>query len=97
MRDFSSDVKLVTVRAFDGPRASLDAELARNVLKKEGILSALQGDLAAQVGPLHFGISGVQLLVREEDAARANDVLEALENMEAALPEDESPELPEKT
>ena len=83
---FAPDVRLVTVRTFHGPTASMDAELARNVLKEEGILSALPGDTGAEVIP---GIDVVQLLVREEDAARAAEILAAFENAEAELPEDE--------
>ncbi len=90
--EFTPDVKLVTVRTFRGPTASMDAELARNVLKEEGIPSALPGDIAGEVMP---GIDVVQLLVREEDAARAAEILEAFENAEAELPEDDSPESPE--
>ena len=86
---FTPDAKLVTVRTFHGPTASMDAELARNVLKEEGILSALPGDTGAEVIP---GIDVVQLLVRKEDAARAEEILEAFEGAEAELPEDESPE-----
>jgi hypothetical protein len=86
---FARDAELVTVRTFRGPTASMDAELARNVLKEEGILSALPGDTGAEVIP---GIDVVQLLVREEDAARAEEILEAFENAEAELPEDDAPE-----
>jgi hypothetical protein len=86
---FAPDAKLVTVRTFHGPTASMDAELVRNVLKEEGILSALPGDTGAEVIP---GIDVVQLLVRKEDAARAEEILEAFEGAEAELPEDESPE-----
>ncbi len=90
--EFAPDVKLVTVRTFHGPTASMDAELARNVLKEEGILSALPGDTGAEVIP---GIDVVQLLVREEEAARAGEILEAFENAEAELPEDDPGESPE--
>jgi hypothetical protein len=88
---FAPDVKLVTVRTFHGPTASMDAELERNVLKEEGILSALPGDTGAEVIP---GIDVVQLLVREEDAARADEILAAFENAEAEVPENEPGELP---
>lgn len=87
--EFAPDAKLVTVRSFHGPTASMDAELAQNVLKEEGIPSALPGEIAGEVMP---GIDVVQLLVREEDAARAAEILSAFENSEAELPEDESPE-----
>ena len=87
---FSSEVNLVTVRTFHGPTASMDAELARNVLKEEGILSALPGDTGAEVIP---GIDVVQLLVREQDAARADEILAAFEHAEAQFPEvEETPD-----
>jgi len=89
---FDADAKLVAVRTFRGPTASMEAELARNVLKEEGILSALPGDTGAEVIP---GIDLVHLVVREEDAARAEQILEAFENTNAELLESDSPESPE--
>lgn len=89
---FDSDAKLVAVRTFRGPTASMEAELARNVLKEEGILCALPGDTGAEVIP---GIDLVHLVVREEDAARAEQILEAFENANAELLESDSPESPE--
>ena len=89
---FDADAKLVAVRTFRGPTASMEAELARNVLKEEGILSALPGDTGAEVIP---GIDLVHLLVREEDAARAEQILEAFENANAELLESDAPESPE--
>jgi hypothetical protein len=68
-----SEIKLVPVRAFSGGTASLDAEVARNVLAAEGIECVLPGDMAAVTIP----VLGVQLLVREEDAPRAAELLEA--------------------
>jgi hypothetical protein len=68
-----SESKLVPVRAFSGGTASLDAEVARNVLAAEGIESVLPGEMAAVTIP----VLGVQLLVRAEDAARAAEILEA--------------------
>lgn len=68
-----SQIKLVPLRVFSGGTASLDAELARNVLAAEGIESLLPGDIAAATIP----VLGVQLLVREEDAPRAAELLEA--------------------
>jgi len=89
---FDSDAKLVAVRTFRGPTASMEAELARNVLKEEGILCALPGDTGAEVIP---GIDLVHLVVREKDAARAEQILEAFENANAELLESDSPESPE--
>jgi hypothetical protein len=68
-----SQIKLVPVRVFSGGTASLDAELARNVLAAEGIESMLPGDIAAETIP----VLEVQLLVREQDAQRAAELLEA--------------------
>jgi hypothetical protein len=68
-----SEMKLVPVRIFSGGTASLDAELARNVLAAEGIESVLPGDIAA--GTI-LGLQA-QLLVREDDAQRAAELLEA--------------------
>jgi hypothetical protein len=90
--EFAPDAKLLAVRAFRGPTASLEAELAQNVLKEEGIPSALPGDTGAEVIP---GIDVVQLLVREEDAARAGEILKAFENADAELLEGDSPDSPE--
>jgi hypothetical protein len=87
--EFAPDARLVSVKSFRGPTASMEAELARNVLKEEGIPSALPGDTGAEVIP---GIDVVQLLVREEDAARAEAILKAFESADAELLESDSPE-----
>lgn len=68
-----SEMKLVPVRVFSGGTASLDAELARNVLAAEGIESVLPGDIAAETIP----VLEVYLLVRQEDAQRAAETLGA--------------------
>jgi len=67
------EIKLVPVRVFSGGTASLDAELARNVLAAEGIESVLPGDIAAETIP----VLEVYLLVRQEDAQRAAEILGA--------------------
>jgi Putative prokaryotic signal transducing protein len=87
--ELAPDSRLVSVRSFHGPTASLDAELARNVLKEEDIPCALPGNTGAEVIP---GIDVVQLLVREEDAARAEEILKAFENSDAQLLESDSPQ-----
>lgn len=69
----STEPKLVRVRSFMGPAAQLDAELARNILDAAGIPSALPGGVMADVLP---GVDVVQLLVREEDAQEAEEILE---------------------
>ena len=80
-----SKVKLVPVRVFSGGTASLDAELARNVLAAEGIESVLPGDIAAETIP----VLGVQLLVREGDAERAAELLEAYFDTQGESPDSE--------
>ena len=72
MRD-ESQIKLVPVRAFSGGTARVDAELAQNILAAEGVECVLSCDIAA--GAI-LGLQ-VQLLVREDDAERAAELLEA--------------------
>jgi hypothetical protein len=65
---------LVAVRTFHGPTAQLDADLARNILQEEHIPAVLPGETSAEILP---GIDTVQLLVREQDAAQASEILKA--------------------
>lgn len=86
------DVKLVPARIFTGSTAQLDAELARNILQSQGIPSALSGEGMADP----FPVTEVHLLVREDDAAHAERVLE--EYLDADVPataEDADPENPQ--
>jgi hypothetical protein len=69
--DEDPSVKIVRIRTFSGPTASLDAGLARNILKARGISSILGGEASAEMLP----VLEVSLLVREEDVDRAADVL----------------------
>lgn len=79
--EIAPDAELVRVRTFSGPTASLDAELAQNILQTQGIACALPGEGHAEILP---GIDVVQLLVRKEDAARAEEILKSyLDNPEA--------------
>jgi len=64
-------VKTVTIRVFSGGTASLDAGLARKLLHARGIPSILGGETSAEMLP----VLEVSLLVREEDADRAADIL----------------------
>ncbi len=92
---FTPDATLVTVRTFHGPTASLDAELARNVLKEEGIACALRGDTGAETIP---GLDVAELMVREEEEARASEILAAFfESPASALPGDDASEPPENS
>lgn len=69
--DEDAEVKIVRVRTFSGGTASLDASLARNLLRARGIRSVLGGETSAEVLP----VLEVSLLVREEDADRAAEIL----------------------
>ena len=64
-------VKIVRIRVFSGGTASLDANFARNLLRARGIPSVLGGEASAEVLP----VLEVSLMVREEDAERAADIL----------------------
>ncbi|HEV2351528.1 MAG TPA: DUF2007 domain-containing protein [Terriglobia bacterium] len=80
------DAELVTVRTFSGPTGSMDAELAQNILQTQGIPCALPGEGHAEVLP---GIDVVHLLVRKEDAGRAEEILKSyLDNPEGFTDED---------
>jgi len=67
-----SDAGLVIVRTFLNP---FDAELAKSALEAADIQSIVQADDAGDVQPGLWVGRGVELLVRTEDAARANEVL----------------------
>lgn len=87
--DESTDVpaKLARVRTFSGPTAHMDAILAKNILEAEGIQSLLPGEFSAEALP---GVDMVQLLVREEDAAEAAEILETfLDNPPEAAANDQ--------
>lgn len=64
-------VKIVRIRTFSGATASLDASLARNLLRARGIRSVLGGETSAEMLP----VLEVSLLVREEDAETAAGIL----------------------
>jgi hypothetical protein len=72
-----SDVHFVPVRVFQGLHAQFQVDLARNVLEAEGIPCTVRGDLGAGLIP---GVDAVQLLVREEDRARASELVEEVLN-----------------
>ena len=79
------DVKLVPARIFNGTTAQMDAELARNILQTQGIPSAFSGEGLADP----FPVMEVHLLVREEDAVRAEEVLrEYLDTPAPAVPDE---------
>jgi hypothetical protein len=65
---------LVVVRTF-GNR--IDADLARGALEAADIDSMIRSDDAAGLRPAMTLTNGVQLIVRAEDAERANEILGA--------------------
>lgn len=82
-------VKLVPLRIFAGGTAQLDADLARNILQSQGIPCLLQGESSAEVLP----VLDVPLLVREEDAERAERILrDYLDANVPPVPEEGAPE-----
>ena len=81
------DVKLVPARIFTGATAPMDAELARNILQTQGIASTISGEGLAEP----FPVAEVHLLVREEDAAHAERILQDYLDTEAAAPEEPDP------
>jgi hypothetical protein len=66
-----SDADLVIVRTFLN---TFDAELAKSALEAAEIQSMIQADDAGG-NATGLWMSGVELLVRAEDAARADEVL----------------------
>lgn len=72
--DLTTDknARLVPVRVFAGGTAQMDADLARNILNSQGIACILQGEILAEVLP----VLDVPLLVRQEDAERAERILQ---------------------
>jgi Putative prokaryotic signal transducing protein len=69
-----SEVTLVVVHSFgSGP----DAEMAKSALEAAGIDAMIQADAAGGMRPhLAWASGGFKILVREEDAASAREVLE---------------------
>ncbi len=76
-----TDAKMVRVRVFSGPTAMLDADLARNVLQASRIPCILPGETSAEMLPF----LEIPLLVREDDAGRAAEILK--EYFDRAAPE----------
>ena len=79
------NVKLISVRAFTGATAQLDADVARNILRGQGVPCALSGEGVADP----FPVTEVHVLVREEDAVRAGHFLkDYLDSASAAIREE---------
>ena len=83
-----SDVQLVPVRTYSGNAARLDAELAKGVLTEAGIECAIPGEVAADT----FPFLDVPLLVRDEDLARASEILESAFAPDQSEEGEETPE-----
>jgi hypothetical protein len=83
------DVKLVAVH-ISAEDSGMEAELARGILESQGIPCTLSGDVAAGEP---FPVMGTHLLVREEDAERAERILQDYAEAEVPSP----PEDPEPT
>ena len=69
-----SEPKMVRLRTFSGPTAKTAAELAKGILQNQEIPCVIAGGQPADVLP---GVDVVQLLVREEDALEAAELLES--------------------
>jgi Putative prokaryotic signal transducing protein len=82
------DSNLVQVRVFSGGTAFGQADLARSWLQAEGIPCVLPGEASAGVLP----VLDVPLLVREEDAERAEEILKEYLETDATQPQEEEPE-----
>lgn len=81
-----SEPKMVRVRGFAGPTAKTDAELAKGILQNQEIPCVIAGGQSADMLP---GVDIVQLLVREEDAAEAAELLESFLDNPSHTPADQ--------
>jgi hypothetical protein len=68
-----SDSELVIVRTFHD---RIEADLAQSALEAAGIESMIRGDDAGGTQPGLWASEGVDVLVREEDATAAREILE---------------------
>lgn len=87
----SSEPKLVRLRTFSGPGAQLTAGLAKNLLAAEGIPCVVPGEMMAETLP---GVDLVQMLVREEDAENAAQILKSF--LDTPLEDVDEPESSEE-
>ena len=67
------DSELVVVRTFND---RIEAELAQSALEAAGIESMVRGDDAGGTQPGLWASEGVAVLVREEDAVAAREILD---------------------
>jgi hypothetical protein len=69
------DARLVVVQTFG---SQMDADMAKSALEAASIDAMIQADTAGGMRPhLAWSSSGFKVLVREEDAAAAREVLES--------------------
>ena len=68
-----ADSDLVVVRTFSD---RIEADLAQSALEAAGIESMIRGDDAGGLQPGLWVGTGVDLLVREEDAGTAREILD---------------------
>lgn len=68
-----ADSDLIVVRTFTD---RIEAELAQSALEAAGIESMTRGDDAGGTQPGLWASAGVDVLVREEDAANAREILD---------------------
>ena len=68
---------LINVRTFD---QRFEAELVQGLLSAEGIESIIVADdCGGQRPDLSVRMNGVQLVIRQEDAEKANEILKVLD------------------
>ena len=72
------DADLVVVHSFG---SQMEADIAKSVLASAGIASMIQADSAGGMRPhIAWSGAGFRLLVREEDAATARNLLDQPQN-----------------
>lgn len=77
--------ELIHLRQFSGPTATMEGDMARNVLQAEGIPCFLAGETSGEILP---GIGSLSLMVRRQDAAQAAEILESYLNAPAEMAQD---------
>ena len=67
-----SEVKLVTIRAYD---SQIAAEFAKARLESAGIICILRGDGCGGMRPSLSFVNGICVIVRADEADRAAEIL----------------------
>lgn len=71
--------KLIVIREFTN---DFEAHIAKGALENNGIACILNNEIMSSVYPLTLSSIGyIKLLVREEDVAQANEILEDSEDL----------------